>query len=162
MKMKLLFAILVALPFCGFAQNTVDTSELSPTAKLLLKRSFQFNATYVQPMSGRERNVMSDNYTLKVSKDEVVSELPYFGKSTSAPIGTSDVGMKFSSKEFTYDSKSLTKSREQIIIKPKDVTDINEIYFLIYPDGTADLRITSNSRQAISYRGNIVSIKAAE
>lgn len=161
MKTKYWFAIflLLCLPFCTNAQNTVDTSELSQTAKLLLNHTFQFNATYVQPMSGRQRNIMSDNYTLKVSKDEVVAELPYFGKATSAPIGTSDVGMKFTSKDFTYESAALTKSREQITIKPKDVSDIQQVYFLIYPDGSAELRITSNSRQAISYRGNITAVK---
>jgi len=96
---------------------------------------------------------------LKVSKDLVEADLPYIGKSTSAPIGTTDVGMKFTSKDFTYESRELSKSREEITIKPKDVSDIQEIYLIVFPDGTTDLRITSNSRQAISYRGDIGPLK---
>jgi hypothetical protein len=158
--LSLCIVLLLCLPFSGYAQdNTEDTAKLSPVAKMLLNRNYQFKADYVQPMSGRQRNVMSDNYTFKVSKDKVESDLPYFGRSTSAPVGTADVGMKFKSADFTYESSTLTKSREQIIIKPKDVSDINEIYLIVYPDGAADLRINSNTRQAISYRGNIGELK---
>jgi hypothetical protein len=74
-------------------------------------------------------------------------------------IGTAEVGMKFTSKDFTYESNTLTKSREQITIKPKDVNDVHEIYLIVYPDGTADLRINSNSRQTIAYQGNITALK---
>jgi hypothetical protein len=162
MKPKSFFGILLllGLPFSIYAQdNAGDTSNLSSTAKMLLNRTYQFTATYVQPMSGRQKNVIGDNYTFKVNKDVLEADLPYFGKSTSAPIGTTDVGMKFTSKEFTYESKTLTKSREQIIIKPKDVNDIQEIDLTVFPDGTTDLRINSNSRQPISYRGNIAALK---
>ncbi|QEC66806.1 DUF4251 domain-containing protein [Panacibacter ginsenosidivorans] len=162
MKTNLSFAIilLVCLPFSNYAQdNAVDTTNLTPLAKMLLNHTYQFTATYVQPMSGRQKNVTGDNYTFKVDKDLVEADLPYFGKSTSAPIGTTDVGMKFTSKDFAYNSQTLTKSREQIIIKPKDVSDIQEIYLIVYPGGTADLRITSNSRQTISYQGNITALK---
>lgn len=165
MKTKLFLGILflLSLPLINYAQdNPGDTSNLSAVAKMLWNHAYQFKATYVQPMSGRQRNVSSDNYTFKVSKDLVEADLPYFGKSTGAPIGTADVGMKFASKDFTYESKTLTKSREQIIIKPKDVSDVLEIYLIIYPDGVADLRITSANRQAISYQGNIALLKATK
>ena len=165
MKPTLFFGILLllGLPFSNYAQdNANDTSNLSPVAKMLLTRTYQFTATYVQPMTGRQRNVSGDNYTLKVSKDLLEADLPYFGKSTSAPIGTADVGIKFTSKDFTYESSTLTKAREQITIKPKDVSDVQEIYLIVYPDGAADLRINSNSRQAISYLGNISAIKTVK
>src|SRR6478752_5454615 len=139
MKPKSFFGILLllGLPFSIYAQdNASDTSNLSPTAKMLLNRTYQFTATYVQPMSGRQKNVSGDNYTFKVNKNELEADLPYFGKSTSAPIGSPDVGMKFTSKDFTYESETLTKSREQITIKPKDVSDIQEISLIVYPDGT--------------------------
>jgi hypothetical protein len=165
MKSKLLpgILLLLSLPFIDYAQdNTNDTSNLSPVAKMLLNRTYQFTATYVQPMTGRQRNVSGDNYTLKVNKGLLEADLPYFGKSTSAPIGTADIGIKFTSKDFTYESNTLSKAREQITIKPKDVSDVQEIYLIIYPDGAADLRINSNSRQAISYLGNISAIKTVK
>lgn len=162
MKPKLFFGmlLLLGLPFSNYAQdNASDSSELSPVAKMLLNHTYQFTATYVQPQSGRQRNVTGDNYTFKVNRDLLLADLPYFGKATSAPIGTGDVGMKFTSKDFSYESKTLTKSREQITIKPKDVSDVQQIYLIVYPDGTADLNITSNSRQAISYQGSIGAMK---
>jgi Domain of unknown function (DUF4251) len=165
MKPKLFFGMLLLLgiSFSNYAQdNADDTSNLSPVAKMLLNHTYQFTATYVQPMSGRQRNVTGDNYTLKINKDLLEADLPYFGKATSAPIGTTDAGMKFISKDFTYQSITLTKSREQITIKPKDVSDIQQIYLIVYPDGTADLSITSNSRQSISYQGNIGTVKQAK
>lgn len=154
-----LFFIFLSLPFNDYAQ-AIDTTEMSATAKLLLKKTYQFTAITVQPMTGRERNVAGNNYTLKVSTDMVVADLPYFGKSNTAPIGTTDVGMKFSSKEFTYTPQELTKSREQVTIKTKDVQDIQEIFLIVYPDGTADLRISSMNRQPISYRGKIETLQA--
>ena len=163
MKTKQIFGILLLSisPFYIYAQgNTSDTSNLSAVAKMLLNHTYQFTATYVQPMIGRQRNISADNYTLKVNKDKVEADLPYFGKSTSAPINTDDVGMKFTSKDFAYQSTTLTKSREQITIQPKDVSDIQQVFLIVYPDGTADLRINSNSRQPISYSGKISALKA--
>lgn len=164
MKTKLFFALLLmfGFPFINYAQDSRSDIAISPTAKLLLDSTYEFTATYVQPMSGRQRNVSGERYTLKVNKDMVEADLPYIGKSTSAPIGTTDVGMKFTSKDFTYESNKLSKSREEITIKPKDVSDIQEIYLIVFPDGTTDLRITSNSRQAISYRGDIGPLKAVK
>ncbi|MBG9377795.1 DUF4251 domain-containing protein [Panacibacter sp. DH6] len=153
------FFILLLIPVSDYAQQTVDTTEMSATAKLLWKKTYQFTATTVQPMTGRERNVAGNNYTLKVSAASVIADLPYFGKSNTAPIGTSDVGMKFSSLDFAYSSQELTKSREQVTIKPKDIQDIQEIYLIVYPDGTADLRISSMNRQPISYRGKIEALQ---
>lgn len=161
MKRSLLLIqiFLFTLPVLSFSQNTVDTTDMSATAKMLFYRSYQFKAITVLPMSGKEKNVGGDNYTLKITKDQVLADLPYFGKSTTAPIGSTDVGMKFSSKDFSYESNELTKQREQITIKPKDVSDISEIYMIVYPDASADLRITSLSRQAISYHGKIEATK---
>lgn len=154
-----LMIFLLGTPLLSFAQDTVDTTDMSATAKMLFYRSYQFKAVTVLPMTGKEKNVDGDNYALKITKDQLVADLPYFGKSTTAPIENADVGMKFSSKDFSYESNELTKQREQITIKPKDASDIIEIYMIVYPDGSADLRITSLSRQAISYHGKIEAIK---
>jgi len=163
MKVKMFFGVLLllSLPLLNYAQdNTSDTSELSPVAKMLLNHTYQFTATYMQPMTGRQRYIASDGYTLKVSKEKVEADLPYFGKATVAPVNPDEAGIKFTSKDFVYQSTTLTKAREQITIQPKDVTDIQQVYLIVYPDGTADLRINSNSKQAISYTGKISALKA--
>ena len=159
MKRFVFYIFFMCVAIVSHSQNAVDTSELSATAKLLLNKTYQFNATTVQPMTGRERNIAGNNYTLKISTTSIIADLPYFGKSNSAPIGTNDVGMKFTSGNFDYINTEMTKSREQVIIKPKDVNNVQEVYLIIYPDGTADLRINSVSRQAISYRGKIEALK---
>lgn len=116
--------------------------------------SYQFVARFVQPASGRMRNLTGATYYLRVTKDKVSADLPYFGRAYSAPIG-GDGGIKFEAADFTYDEAIKKKGRREIRIRVHNSPVVRELFLTVFPDGSADLQVTPSSRQFISYRGEV-------
>jgi hypothetical protein len=131
------------------AQNE-ETSDLK---QKLSSKSFVFKARTASPARGRTIHLTSD-YTLKVSGDSVIADLPYYGRAYSAPIGQPG-GISFTSVEYNYSLTQDKKNRWRITIDPKDLSDAQEMSMTVYENGQADLIVTSNSRQAITFRGHI-------
>jgi len=132
------------------AQDTKDADMKT----IIDSQNFVFKAKTVYPQSGRSRQ-LTDEYDLTVTKDKVVSYLPYFGKAYSASIGSNEGGIKFSSTEFEYKSNKTSKNWE-ITIKPKDASDVQQLFLTVFDNGHANLRVTSTNRQAISFDGVVM------
>ena len=119
---------------------------------------FVFHAQTALPMSGTSRQLTSE-YDLKVSKDAVVSYLPFFGRAYSLPYGATDGGFNFTSTKFDYSVSDRKKGGWQINIRPKDVADFREFSLLLSETGSGTLQVVSNNRQPISFTGYITSLK---
>ena len=115
---------------------------------------FVFVAQSVIPLRGRFRNLTS-LYDVSISKDTMVSYLPYFGRAYSAPINPSDAGLDFTSTNFLYSVTPHKKSGWDVVIKPKDKMEIQQYLFTIYDNGSASLNVISTSRDPISFNGYI-------
>lgn len=135
-------------------------AQKQPSAKealiknLVDSQQYIFYAKSVTPMAGRQRFLTSD-YTVYVSKDTVISDLPFFGRAYTAPINTSDAGIKFTTISFDYKVTSRKKGGWDIIIQPKDVSGYHQLNLTVYTNGTAYLNVNSTSRQSISFNGYI-------
>ena len=55
-------------------------AEAALITKIITGQNYLFTAQSVTPMGGRFRQLTTE-YTVKVSKDTVISDLPYFGRS---------------------------------------------------------------------------------
>ena len=117
-------------------------------------KEFTFKARTVIPMTGGSRQLTSD-YDVKFLGDSIVSYLPYFGRAYSAGYGEGG-GIEFTSTKFDYKAKARKKGGWDIIIKPKDVRDVEEMDLTLSDDGSASLRVSSNNRQPISFYGVVV------
>lgn len=94
-------------------------------------------------------------YSVKISPDKLDVHLPYFGRSYSPVSGTGgDAGYKFTSTHYEYTVEE-KKGVYSIMLKPLDHKDINKIYITVFGNGSATIRVISNSRSAISYQGVI-------
>ena len=124
------------------------------TKALVESQNFVFKAQTALPMGGRSRNLTGD-YDLRVSKDAVVSYLPYFGRAYVAPIDPSKGGIEFTSKDFSYTSVPGKKDGWTVTIKPRDYKDVQQLILSISSEGYASLQVVSTSRQAISFNGVI-------
>lgn len=154
-----LFSVLVILTGC-------KAKELSPQqqarqdalARQIEQRDFVFKANSAQPMKGRSIN-LSSNYTLDITSDEITAYLPYFGRSYSAPIRSTDIGIKFESTNFDYQVIGEKSGMYEILIVPKDITkpDLKgiKLYLSAGVSGYGSLRIVLDNRQSISYYGTI-------
>ncbi len=140
------------------AQKKVPAKEVE-IKNLLGSQQYIFYAQSVTPFSGRQRFLTSD-YTVTVSKDTVLSDLPYFGRAYAAPIGSNDGGIKFTSVDFEYKISERKKGGWEINIKPKDGQGVQQLALTIYNNGTAYLFVNSNSRQSISFNGYITGKKS--
>jgi hypothetical protein len=117
-------------------------------------KNFVFKAETVTPQRGRIRQ-LTPEYDLTIRPDTVMAFLPYFGRAFTAPIGTSEGGIKFTSTGFDYSLGKKKKNRWEITIAPKDATDVRKLYLSVYDNGRATLRVISNNRDGISYNGYI-------
>lgn len=118
-------------------------------------KNFVFKAESVTTQRGRFRQLTSD-YDLVVKNDSVISFLPYFGRAYTAPVSTSEDGIKFTSSHFDYTAKKGKKQRWEITIKPGDAQDVQELYLTVFDNGKATLRVNSINREAISFSGYIL------
>ena len=162
MKKTLLFLLVAALsqPALLHAQSTKADKQAEKTAaikNMVDSQSYVFKAQSAMPMSGRTRQLTSD-YDLKVTRDRIVSYLPYFGRAYTAPIDPSQGGIQFTSKDFDYTVTPRKKGGWDVLIKPKDYRDVQQMSLNITENGYASLQVTSTNRQAISFSGYVTAI----
>ena len=146
-----IFLLLMTISVAGFSQDKKNDKALQ-VKESVENQHYIFVAQTALPLQGRVRQLTTD-YTLKVSKDTVIADLPYFGRAYSAPIGTSGGGIQFTSTKFEYTSTERKKGGWNISIKPKDSQDVRELSLSISENGYVSLQVISNNRQAISFNG---------
>jgi hypothetical protein len=145
--------------FAAVFANSLYAQDKASTIKNIVEaRQFIFHAQTALPTSGVSRQLTSE-YDLKVSKNSVVSYLPFFGRAYSVPYGATDGGFNFTSTKFDYSIANRKKGGWEINIKPKDVADFREFSLTISENGYGTLQALSNNRQPISFTGFITPIK---
>jgi hypothetical protein len=122
--------------------------------ELITAQRYVFKVQTVLPMGGRTRQLTSD-YDLKVSKDTVISYLPYFGRAFTAPMDPSKGGIQFTSTDFEYTVNERSRGGWEILIKPRDVKEVQQMMLTISDNGYGSLQVTSTNRQPISFNGYI-------
>src|SRR5205823_2822913 len=108
-----LFFLIVATTFqqVSYAQDFArekKSSKEAMTRNRVESKDFVFEAQSVSPMGGGMRQLTS-SYDLIVSKDTIISNLPYFGRAYTAPVNPSEGGINFTSTNFEYTVKGKRK-----------------------------------------------------
>ncbi len=135
-----------------------DAQEKTAIPDLLQTKEFVFVAESVSPMAGRTR-ILTSLYDVRVTRDSVIADLPYFGRAYSTTYNMSGGGIEFTSTEFDYSVIKKKKERYEITINPKDARDVRELTLIVFDNGRADLRVTSDNRQTIGFSGHVKSIE---
>lgn len=141
----------------SIAQNNAEVkTDVKKAAfkNMVDSQHFVFVAQSVTPLKGGFRNLTS-SYDVSISKDTIISYLPYFGRAYSAPLDPSQGGLNFTSTNFSYSVTPHKKDGWNVSIQPKDNTGIQQLLFTIYDNGSANLNVTSTSRDPISFDGYI-------
>lgn len=146
----LLLILILAADLISINAQEKNAAEIK---RIVESKNFIFEAQTVNPQIGGSRTLTSD-YDLTITPDTVIAYLPYFGRAYTAPIDPSDGGVKFTSTKFEYIAVQRSKSWE-ITIKPKDATDVQQLFLDIYDNGSANLRVSNLNRQGIAYYGFI-------
>ena len=151
MKYIITTTVLVLLATIMQAQEKEEPS----TQQIVESKNYIFKAESANPSRGRTRHLTSE-YDLVVTSDTVIAFLPYFGRAYSAPINSSEGGIKFTSTDFEYVLEKKKKRRWEILITPKDAREIQALYLTIFDNNKASLRVNSVNRESISFNGYIV------
>lgn len=163
-KFVFLIPIFLFLQSCS-SQTYLDSATIE---NLIKSREFTFVAERAIPNAEATNLVYSlslpnANQILQLGpgtdivfkKEEVESYLPYFGRNFNGSRDLDDIGIKFTSKDFTIKEEQGKKGKIILTFDPKDVSRVNAIYLEISPSGKAYVSVNSNDRQPISYSGYI-------
>lgn len=149
---KLMIAGLVtlatSLPGLSFAQS-------SNVADLINKQSYVFNARSSMPPGPSPDRQLNDFYDLTVTKDSVISYLPFFGRAYVAPMDPLKGGIKFTSTKFDYKLTQKKKGGWTIVIKPQDTQEANQMVLEVSEKGYATLQVIGINRQPMRYNGTV-------
>lgn len=144
-----------------WAQNTrakKKQAKIEAVKKMVNNRNYVFIAQFANPLGWKTINLNYD-YNVVISKDSIDSYLPYFGRAYVAPYNPTDpseTGIQFKSKKFDYQQSAARKGIWEITIIPHDVKETRKFILDISDEGYANLSVTSNNRQTISFTGYII------
>ena len=153
--------LFLMVAICGISNSYGQDSKKEKKAQkeaeiknLIDSQKFVFKAQTAFPMGRRSINLNTD-YDLSVAKDAIISYLPYYGRAYSSTPGSSN-GLDFTSKDFEY-TVNETKKKDgwNIVIKPKDTPLARELLLTAFKNGSANLQVSSNDKQNISFSGFI-------
>lgn len=159
-KLILLSILLLAAFQFSYAQSdkksrqdkeTITTERIKD---ILESQDFTFQAQRMNPMRGGVR-YLSGGYDLRVSKDELRSFLPYFGRVYMMPMTPAEGPLRFDSRDYAYQVKEKGKGTWEVLISPKDVHTVQQLRLTIYDNGNANLSVQTTNRQPISFDGYI-------
>ena len=161
MKVKTIFTaiiiFIVGMSMLGCSNTRKITAEppldSNDVKNLVDSHSFVFIPQYINPTGFRKRD-LSSGFDISISKDSIISYLPYWGRGYIAPISPADVDFDFTSTKFTYTVKP--DRRGWIVsVKPTDQSYLRELFFRIFDNASASLTVSSIDRSSITYDGYI-------
>lgn len=151
----LLLIVMIASLNIASAQNSKKESAVT---SLILSKNYVFEAQSATPMRGQVRQ-LTYGYDLTVTKDTIISHLPYFGRAYVAPMNPSEGGIMFTSTKNDYKVRARRKGGWEVSIETKDQGDNKKMTLSVQESGYATLQVTSNNRQPISFYGIVTERK---
>lgn len=150
----LFFIIITSLYGCKAKELSIsDKAKINDITQAVESRRYTFEPTSATPASYKMIN-LQPGYYLKISPDTIKAYLPYYGRSYSAPMDPTKIGIDFTSTNFDYNVDT-KKDRWEIKIKPKDANSNYEMFLTVGNTGYTSLRVFDNNRQNISFYGSI-------
>ncbi len=154
---RLLVPVIMFICLQGFSQSDAEQKKQDQFNQLKSQvdaKKFRFHALSATSMKGMTRQLTGD-YFLKLNKDSLSVELPYYGRSFTANYPPTDVTTEFKTTQFSYTSDTLKKGGWEITIVPKNQSNASKISLSITTSGYCTVRVSSNTREPISYYGTI-------
>ncbi|MDQ6529989.1 DUF4251 domain-containing protein [Flavobacterium sp. LHD-85] len=127
---------------------------------LIDSQNFVFEAQKATPQGGRLIQLDYNTYFLKFNTDNTTCDLPFFGRGYNVGYGT-DGGIKFEGKPQNVRVES---KKNNTILKAtvRGASDVYDLTFSIFYNGSTTLSVSSNNRGPISYDGVIYAPKTEE
>ncbi|HET7117372.1 MAG TPA: DUF4251 domain-containing protein [Hanamia sp.] len=147
------FLLPLLLSQCS-SSKSVTTLSSDEIQNMVNSSQFIFVADRLTPLRGTTR-YLTNYYYVNVNKDNLSSFLPYLGRIYHLLLDPTKGPLRFTSTRFTYNVISKNKNEWDVVIKPTDYPDVEQLDFDIFDNGTANLNVISTDRDAISFSGRI-------
>jgi len=149
----LIFVSAVFLFSCTTQQQLAETAQ-KVTAKVE-RGDFVLKFDYAMPLRMQPVNLTSE-YTLKLKGDSAVAFLPYYGVAHTAPMNSSEGGIKFSEPVKDFSIRKNKRNDGWLIDFKVNTTEYHyQLHLVVYTNGKADLQVVSAERDAISFTGEM-------
>lgn len=167
-RVAILLMLISFFSFDGFAQEKTkkelkqerELQKQKEIEALINSKNFVFDAEKAYPQGTRMLNLDYNTYFIKFTSENVVCDLPFFGRAFNVGYG-SDGGIKFEGKP---ENIKVEQKGKKYLIKTtvKGTNDVYDLLFTIFYDGGTSVSINSNNRASISYDGRIRAPKESE
>lgn len=128
--------------------------------EILDSGNYTIDVNRALPMNGRSVNLTS-SYSLELRSDSAISYLPYFGRAYSVPYGGGD-GLRFEKAITDYSLSYDKKGTAKIQFKARTEEDNFSFNVQVFSNGSTSISVTPVNRQAISYHGELNTVKKKE
>jgi hypothetical protein len=140
-------SLLVALPLVTSAQS------IKP---FLDSQHYVFQPWTAQSLSGPLHHLNAADFTLEITRDKIVSDLPYYGRAYVAPMDPTINVLDFSSGKFSYTLTPGKKDGWVVLIKPEDNQEVQQLQLNISSNGYSSLQILFSNRDPIIFNGIVL------
>jgi hypothetical protein len=123
---------------------------------ILDSQHYVFQPWTAQSETGQIHHLNDAYFTLEITPDKIISNLPYFGRAYVAPIDPTKNILEFNSAKFTYTIAPRKKDGWIVLIKPQDDQDVTEMQLVISSNGYASLEVLSPNQEPITFNGIIL------
>ena len=173
---SMLLFFITLLAGCSATKSVIDESHEIHT--LVASKSFEFTADWTNPMVTQSLNAVANagliapgstisriNITgtgnfLKVSKDSVSADLPYYGERQFGGGYGAPTGIEFDGIPDNYQQRfNAEKQLYTVSFQISDASDRYQVSMEIYPTKSSTVNISMTNRFSIRYEGNISSIE---
>ncbi len=148
------FFLLSGVSFSVAQKTNKHAAKAAVIQQAIDSQKYVFHAQQAMPLGGGTRQLTGEYY-LRATPDSIITDLPYFGRAYYVPYNQTDGGINVNTNKFSYQKDTNKKSGWDIVIKPTERMDVQQLILFISIDGYATLKIISNNRQAISFNGYV-------
>ena len=172
-KIFTLLTLIILLFSCKSVKNSMTSQELESLKAITKKDTITIESNWAYPQNpsliyntgllpigsgGGNINLIGNANHFKIIKDSLSISLPYFGeRQMGAGYNTDKAGINFNGKPMTFKSTFNSKKNiHEYFFELKNRTENFQINLIIHSNLNTDIRINTNQRTSISYRGKIL------
>jgi hypothetical protein len=151
----ILLSIALMAGACASSKNSAHTGKMRTIVE---SKNFIFrpDAILPSPATAQRLDLATGRFSVTVSNGTLSADLPFIGESVASTVGRDEQNIKFTTTDFSFDTNPKSNHWD-ITIRPKNQQQVSDLVFNVSDNGTATLRVNSNTRQAVSFSGYFVS-----
>lgn len=152
--LMVLLLLMIGIPTLSAQSKKEKKAQKKEAVKeLIVSENYKIDVDRALPMQGKSVS-LSSPYSLEIRNDSVFSHLPYYGRAYSIPYGGGS-GLIFKEAIKEYKMEMDNKGRARIQFTARIPEDNYDFRVTVYDNGSANIDVTMQNRQSISFTGEV-------